>query len=325
MKKVLITGASGFIGYNTVLEFVKRKCFVYAIINKSIRPELKELELQNLIKIIKIDLTNSKEINKRFKDIPVPDAIIHCAGRASDVGWEREFRKTNFDSVRYLTNIVKEYHVNKFVFISTTDVYGLKDFDGQTEEQLDYDKNPSNYYPKYKIKAERYIKNNLYKKNYCIIRPAAVYGEDDPTITKRVKDIMKISPFIFHFGKFKGKNIWPLANVKNVAFACYLGAFFPKAQGLAINVLDKQRITVDGFYKMIAKKYFPQKRFITIYLPLWVGRIIGSFISSISDLLNLNKPFMDPSLYAVYTISKNLDFSSKLFYDLKREFDLIKA
>jgi hypothetical protein len=92
--------------------------------------------------------------------------------------------------------------------------------------------------------------------------------------------------------------------------AAYLAATMPQSAGQTINVLDNEHTTMDEFYRILARIYLPQKTFRTIALPFWVGYVVGGIVSGISNLLNLDHPFMDPSLYALYAVSRNLDFSN---------------
>lgn len=317
LKNVLVTGAAGFIGLHTVKEFVGRGWFVYALVHRSRSAELSELERAGKLAILSGDITCFESMKGVVEQCEgTLDAVVHCAGRASDVGWAREFRRTNFDSVQHLVELVKEYEVGRFVFVSTTDVYGMRDFCGQTEDELGYDEGARNNYPKYKILAEKWIKGNLPAERYSIVRPAAVWGDDDPTLTKRIRDFHAWSPFIVHFGKWKGENRWPMVHVSEVARANYLAATLPEAASESINVLEDKNVSVDDFYRIIAKKYFPDKTFKTVVLPFWVGVVVGGFVSFISNLLNLKGPIFDPSLYALYSVSSNLDFSCDKFQNL---------
>ena len=316
IKSVLITGSAGFIGLQTLKEFINHEYFVYAMIHKSIPEELLKLEHSKKIEILRGDITNYNSMKETLQKCCNINAIIHCAGRASDIGWASEFKKTNYNSVKHLVKLTIENNIERLIFVSTTDVYGLKDFNGETEEELDYDTKARNNYPKYKILAEQWIKTNLPKNRYSIIRPAAVWGDNDPTLTKRIRDFLAWSPYIIHFGKSKGTNRWPIVDVKHVAKANYLATISPQALGQAINILEPQHITIDMFYHMIANKYLPNKKFKTITLPLWLGIIIGTIVSLISNLLNLKYPIIDPSLYALYSVSRNLDFSCQKYQDL---------
>ena len=320
LKTVLITGAAGFIGLHTVKEFVGRGWFVYALVHRSESVKLSELQKAGQVKILNGDVTSFESMGKVLRQCPDSmDAMVHCAGRASDVGWGREFKKTNFNSIQHLVELTKQHDVKRLVFVSTTDVYGMKDFDGQTEQQLGYDETARNNYPKYKILAEKWLRGNLPAERYSIVRPAAVWGDDDPTLTKRIRDFLTWSPYIVHFGKWKGKNRWPMVHVSHVAKANYLAAVSRRALGEAINVLEPQKVSMDDFYRMIAEKYLPDKKHKTVVLPFWLGVCIGGIVSCISNLLNLKNPFIDPSLYALYSTSKNLDFSCEKYQNLMKE------
>lgn len=297
-KHVLITGAGGFIGLHIVRIFAKHNWKISAIVHKNIPDELKEM---NNVEIIKADITEANILSK----IPhKPDVVVHVAGLASDIGSDALFKKINFETVKTFANLAK----TKFIYISTTDVYGLKDFLGEDEDSLSLESKPINPYPKYKIESEKWIRKNLDKNQYVIIRPAAVWGEGDKTLEPRVVEFLKDSPFIIHFGKWKGKNRWPLANVENVAKAIFVCATTDDFNGQAINIIDEKVTSVDEFYREIAKKHFPDKTFRTITFPFGVGYILGWISTTLSNFLKLNHPIIDPSLYALYSVSSNLDF-----------------
>ena len=312
MKNVFITGATGFIGGFIAEEFIRQNWCVTALIHSRKSEKLESLAGNGEIDFVKGDIGDFESLHRALICRGIKfDAIIHCAGRASDVGWKSEFRRTNLDSVRYLVRLTKELDIEKFVFVSTTDVYGLRDFNCESEDDLILKACPKNPYPEFKIIAEQYIKRELPQERFSIIRPAQVWGTGDRTLTARIVGFLKWSPWIVHFGKWNGKNRWPLAHVRNVAAAAYLAATLKAASGQAINVVDSEHTSIDDFYRIIARIYLPQKIFKTVKLPFWVGYIFGAAVSWISNLLNLQVPFMDPSLYALYSVSRNLDFSNK--------------
>ena len=164
--------------------------------------------------------------------------------------------------------------VGRFVFVSTTDVYGMRDFHGETEDDLDYDPRPRNPYPKYKILSEKWIAANLPKDRYSIVRPAAVWGDDDPSMTKRVRDFLGWSPYIVHFGKWKGRNRWPKVHVDTVAKANYLAATLPEAAGEAFHVLDEEWTSVDEFYRFVAERFFPEQAVQNDHTPTVDGHLL---------------------------------------------------
>ena len=171
---------------------------------------------------------------------------------------------------------------------------------------IEYPKNP---YPKYKIQSELWLRENC-KIPYVIIRPAAVWGDGDKTLENRVVEFLRTSPFIIHFGKWKGQNRWPLANVQNVAKTIVSVSTFDKFNYQPITIIDKEFTSIDKYYRDIAYKYFPNKQFKNLYLPFQIGKFIGFISTILSNALNLNQPIYDPTFYAVHHVSSNLDFKS---------------
>jgi nucleoside-diphosphate-sugar epimerase len=316
-----ITGAAGFIGGYAVREFVREGWHVFALIHRNPSKLLEELAESGSVSIIHGDVNDFEalehDLRRQIEALGAAlDAIVHCAGRASDVGRRADFRRVNFESVRNLCDMTGRLGAGRFVFISTTDIYGLRDFNGESEQELPSCNNTRNPYPEFKIAAEEWIRTVLPPKRFSIIRPAAVWGVGDPTLTPRIVSFIRSSPWIIHFGKWRGMNRWPLAHVRNVASAIFLAATLPEASGAAINILDSEVTTMDEFYRMIASVSFPKKRLRGVTLPLWVGGAMGTVISWISNLLNLDHPFTDPSLYALHSVSSNLDLSNDLMLRL---------
>jgi nucleoside-diphosphate-sugar epimerase len=323
MNWVLVTGAAGFIGEQVTQKFVAEGWYVIALIHKKQSPALQLLEEKKLITCIQGDIGDAKMLLQQLTKILTErrislQAIVHCAAYVSDVGYRRQFAKINYLAVSALAQIAETLG-SKFIFMSTTDVYGIKDFKGEAEDDLPLCNNRNNNYPRYKIAAEKWLKNNFPAKQYVIIRPAAVWGLYDETLTKRIVDFLRWSPFIVHFGKWCGKNRWPLAHVKNVATAAFIATVNDNALGKEINVLDNERTSVDEFYSILIEIFFPQKKYRRIYLPLWLILPWAWLITKISNLFNLKKPFIDPSFYALFSVSSNLDFSNKLFVQLAQE------
>ena len=318
MKQALVTGAGGFIGLHAVLRFVKEGCFVHAMVRRNVPRRLLELEAEGRIALTRCDITDRARLEEVFRTLPRLDALVHCAGRASDVGREAAFRAANYVAVQDLARLAMDKDTGVFVFVSTTDVYGLRDFSGQMEDELEYDLTAKNPYPKYKILSERWLQKHLPADRQSIVRPASVWGEDDPTLTKRIRDFLARSPWIVNFGPWKGGNRWPLAHVDRVAGACFIAAFHPQARGRAFHVLDPERMSMEDFYRRVAAEYFPGRRYRSLCLPLWCGVVPGVFSTALARLLNLEHPPWDPTLYALRFVSSNLDFSPAFFEELER-------
>lgn len=314
-RQVFITGAAGFIGRYAAAAFAARGWHVLALVHRRSCPELERLAEAGAATLVRGDVTDPAALRAalaaaRGAGAAPLDALVHCAGRASDVGWRSAFRRTNYESVCGLVELARELAVGRFVFVSTTDVYGLRDFHGEAEDELPLRAQPRNPYPAFKIAAEQFIRARLAPARFALVRPAQVWGVGDNTLTPRIVDFLRGSPWIVHFGPWRGRNRWPLAHVRNVAQALVAAATLPDAAGRAINVADDEHTSVDAFYRILAGIYLPGRRFRTVTLPFWVGAVPGAAISALSNLLNLPRPFADPSYYALHAVSRNLDFSN---------------
>ncbi|MBM4147600.1 MAG: NAD-dependent epimerase/dehydratase family protein [Lentisphaerae bacterium] len=323
MNTVLVTGAGGFIGSYAAALFALRGWNTYGTFHRR-RPGAGERPADVLAGLekttfLRTDITVPASLRATVREAAAGgklDAIVHCAGRATDTGRTARFRRTNLDPVRVLVELAHEFDVGRLVFVSTTDVYGLRDFDGQDEDALPLSPFPPNPYPAFKIEAEKAVRSGLEPDRYSILRPAQVWGVGDLTLTSRVASFLRSSPFIVHFGPWRGANRWPLAHVRNVAKACFLAATVRAAAGRAINVVDLERTSIDEFTHMVADVFLAGKRFKTVCLPMWAGVGLGRMVSALSNAFDADRPFMDPSHYAVYSVSRNLDFSGKRFADM---------
>lgn len=317
----LVTGSAGFIGSWIVEEYVAQGWRVLALVHRQEEARWQRHIETGYVVPVRSDVTDPTALGAdvaRGMDLLGQgiDVVVHAAGRASDVGRRGQFRRLNLDGVRHVVELVQSLDVNRLVFISTTDVYGVRDFHGESEEELPLGMTTPNPYPEFKILAERWIRDTLPSDRYSILRPAAVWGPGDTTLTARIIDFLSWSPARIHFGPWRGGNRWPLAYVRNVAIAAFLAANRPEAAGRAINVLDNERTSIDDFYRLVAAAYLPGKTLRTLYLPLWLGRALGRAVTLISNTMKLDRPFMDPSFYAVHHVSSDLDFDNQRMKEL---------
>ena len=318
---VLVTGAAGFIGSWIVEEFVAQGWQVLALCHRNREARWRRHVDAGSVVPFQSDVTDPARLGADIREALGAtsrglDVVVHAAGRASDVGRRSAFRRLNLEAVKHVGALTLAMGARRLVFVSTTDVYGMRDFWGESEEEIPLRMTIPNPYPEFKILAEEWIQKNMPPESYAILRPAAVWGPGDATLTPRIVGFLKWSPWKVHFGRWRGSNRWPLAHVRNVAAAAFLAATLPEAAGRAVNVLDNERTSIDGFYRILAERYLPGKRLGTLCLPLWVGQALGWAVSLVSNALKLDHPFMDPSLYAAHCVSSDLDFSNQRMIEL---------
>lgn len=303
METVLVTGAGGYIGSNAAEYFAAHGYRVVGTVHRRVCERFSNLG----VKTIALDMTDETALPKLFEERI--DYVIHIAARASDVGRDEWFRAANFDAVKNLASAAMAHGVKRFVYLSTSDVYGLHDFHGEDEDALAFDETADNPYPKYKILSEKWLAANLPPERFSCVRPCVVYGRGDTSITPRTVAYLETSPLVFHFGKWKGRNRWPLAHVTNVCRVLHAAMILPEAGGKGAIVLDSRRTTLAEYYRAIADEHLGGKNLRECSLPMWAIRPVAWLSTMLSR--RREKPLFDPTLYALDTVAHDLDFSNR--------------
>ena len=144
MNKVLITGASGFIG-NNLMNYLQSKSL-------KILPFSRDFGM------------DYKEIDSNYLDNQAIEVIIHLAGKAHDlknVPNELDYFKVNTDLTISIFDAFLKSKAKTFLYFSS--VKAVKDhFDNILTE--DVIPSPSSAYGKSKLAAENYLHSNLEKK-----------------------------------------------------------------------------------------------------------------------------------------------------------------
>jgi nucleoside-diphosphate-sugar epimerase len=172
MSKILITGGAGYVGVSLTEQLLKDNHEV-TILDLFLYGE-DVLENNKNLKKIKGDIRNIDIIKSSFKD---KDIIIHLACISNDPSFELNptlGKSINLDPFEPMVKTAKELGVKRFIFASSSSVYGIKDEKDVTE---DMSLNPLTDYSKYKAMCEEILFK--YKSNdfiTTVIRPATVCG-----------------------------------------------------------------------------------------------------------------------------------------------------
>ena len=201
--KVLVTGGAGFIGHNVVriLEQQGHECVVidtctdYGFIPKEELTYLIDNRLSRInTKIRKIDIREEIFVDTIFKTYE-PDVVIHMASFPRQKVVEQNPVLASDVMSNGLINLLeksKKYAVKKFVYISSSMVYG--NFEADVDETAQC--NPIGQYGIMKFMGEKLVED--YSRRGCfdhvVIRPSAVYGEwdvEDRVVSKFMTKAMR--------------------------------------------------------------------------------------------------------------------------------------
>ncbi len=191
-ERVLITGASGFVGYHLIQEALKNNLEVFAAIRKSSKTEhLRDLDIQYTYP----DFDDVSSLIAEIKERQF-DYVIHAAGITAARS-QKEYNDVNAGYTYNLALAIRQSGVpiKKVVLISSLAGIGpLPDLNGIITESTP--PHPITAYGKSKLLAEEKLKA-FPELNYTILRPTGVYGPRDRGIFIFFKQVSKgIEPYI---------------------------------------------------------------------------------------------------------------------------------
>ena len=172
IKKILITGGAGYVGSALADELVKNDYDVtvldLCIYGKDV------FKNSNKINLVVGDI---RDITLLKKIIPGHDAVIHLACISNDPSFELnpELGKSiNLDAFEPIVKISKDNGIKRFIYASSSSVYGIKEEKNVHEEM---ELKPLTDYSKFKVNCEEIcLKYNAKDFDVLVIRPATVCG-----------------------------------------------------------------------------------------------------------------------------------------------------
>jgi len=250
-RRVLITGAGGFIG-GALLSELRSDCEVWAVSGSG------ESRFPDGVHALRIDLSRPQASAELREALPAQpfDAVLHLAAltpRLGAVELERFFAVNTY-AVRYLMNGLPAAP-RRFAFFSTVDVYGRQH--GGDVFHDDSPVAPTGYYAVSKYAGER-VALAWQEESGCpvdVFRLGQVYGPGDPT-RKAVPAFVAAAaageaPII----QGTGDELRQPIHLRDVAGAvrCWL-EHPPPATGRTLLLAGEERITIRGLASLVMAK-----------------------------------------------------------------------
>ena len=229
----LVTGATGLIGSHLVEALVARGDAVRALARPtSLTTRLRELGVD-------IRVGNLMDNATLMAAAKGAERLFHCAALVNDWGVEEEFEQANVHGVRNVLAAATRAGVGKFVFLSTSDVYG---FPGRPVDESERPSPRGFPYSDSKIRGEALVWNHHRRVGLpvCVIRPATVYG---PRAQSLVVDLVRALRQRRMVLIDRGVHIAGLTYVGNLVDSLILAADSEASIGQAYNISDGSRVT----------------------------------------------------------------------------------
>lgn len=175
MSRIIITGATGFIGVPLVKKFTEQKHEVYAVVRPN-SPNLPRIQNIAGVRIVPLDVHNIAELPSYVKEA---DCLIHTAweGIRGGARMDEKIQQHNFECSMQAAKAAQTIGCYKFVGIGSQAEYGT------TGEKISEEtpENPTTEYGKMKLKTYRTLREQYGNANMKILwgRVFSAYGPGD--------------------------------------------------------------------------------------------------------------------------------------------------
>lgn len=279
-KRILITGASGFIGKHLVAEALSRGYEVCAGIRASSSKDgLKGERITFMDLIYGNPEEMARQLDFYMDNFGAFDYVIHNAGLTKALD-KQDFYRVN---ALYTDNLLKAFALSgnkpgKFLLMSSLSTFGAGDEKNFTPVNLTDSQDPQTEYGKSKLLAENYVRSQN-ALPYLILRPTGVYGPGDKDYLMEVKSIRRG----FHFSIGSTPQRITFIYVKDLAAAAFM-ALENK------NLLNREYFVADGDvhtgdeFAAILKKLLDKRFLLHMRVPGWMAYIACLCIEGLGKL-----------------------------------------
>ncbi len=297
MKKVLVTGATGFIGSNLVQEILRKGNSVRAFVLPG-DPEEAGLEKKG-VEVYHGDIRNYDEVKAAVSGM---DIVFNCAAVVTDWAPWRLFREVTIGGVENVCKASVEVGIQRLVDISTNDVFG-------TDESKVIDESfplrPWHEpYPDAKIQAEKiaWSYHRQHKLPVTMVYPCWAYGAGDKTFVPLLADAIVKRELMFWR---KDVLVWP-TYIENLVDLLLLIAEDPRAVGNGYLVHDGESVTLQDFCKGIAETLGVKQ--VNTRIPYFAAYAAAIAMESLWKMLGITaRPLL--TTYTVKNLGSRLRFS----------------
>ena len=266
-EKILITGASGFIGSFIVEEALNRGFEVWAAVRKSSSRQFLQDER---LRLIELDLDSENRLKEQMKDCRF-DYVVHAAGVTKCLN-KADFRRINTEGTKHLVKALSalDMPLKRFVYLSSLSIMGaIREQQPYTEILESDTPKPNTAYGKSKLEAEQWPETQNVP--YIILRPTGVYGPRERDYFMMAKSIKAHTDFAVGY---KQQDI-TFVYVTDVIQAVFLA--LENGQTGRKHFLSDGEVYQSSTFSDLIRHELGNPWWIRITAPIWLLRIITFF------------------------------------------------
>lgn len=298
MRRVLVTGATGFTGSHLARTLRERGYHVRALVRSRARLGLLDPEG---IELVEGDLKDGASLDKACSGM---DDVYHVAALYRREGVSvREFYEVNAEGTRRLLEAAERNGVQRFLHCSTVGVQGeIKN--PPAREDAPY--NPGDHYQRSKMEGERYALQFFQKGRLSgvVVRPAGIYGPGDTRFLKLFRGAARGTFWVIG----NGQVLYQMTYVQDLVDGMILAAERRDVHGEVFTLAGAEYTTLEDLVLRIGRALG-----VTVkirHLPVWPVLLAAHLCERVCRLAKV-----EPPLYP-----RRLDFFTK-----DRAFDISKA
>jgi nucleoside-diphosphate-sugar epimerase len=250
MKKIVITGGAGYVG-SVLTPYLISKGHKITVLDLMLYGDT--LKKDKNLKIVKGDIRNIELLKETIKG---NDIVIHLACISNDPSFELNptlGKEINLDAFAPLVEISKNFGIKKFIYASSSSVYGVKT-EKNVNESMSLE--PLTDYSKFKADCEK-ILFRYNSKNFTTValRPATVCGYSPRQRLDLVVNIL--TNLAYHNREitiFGGDQLRPNIHIQDMAkaYELFIDADDEKINGKIFNI-GFENLTVNQLASEVQK------------------------------------------------------------------------
>ena len=283
--KILITGASGFIGSFIVEEALRRGFETWAAVRKS---SSKAFLQDERINFIELDFSSETQMTEQLRGLQF-DYIVHAAGVTKCLN-KADFHRINTEGTQHLVHVLMalQMRITRFVYISSLSIMGaIREQQPYTEILESDEARPNTAYGRSKLETEQWLDTlPLYLEGaeggsfpYVILRPTGVYGPRERDYFMMAKSIQSHTDFAVGYKQQDITFVYVTDVVQAVFLACEKGVTGRKY------FLSDGEVYQSSTFSNLIRKELGNPWWIRITAPIWVLRVVtfvGEYIGHLT-------------------------------------------